>query len=79
MCTLFVIKDASANEEYQEEELYTEEEEEHFDNLTNQGKLYQMQDRLVQASKDTFAIYLLHFTNPKFFLQSSYFLKYFYN
>ena len=40
LCILFVIKDASANEEYQEEEVY-EEEEEHFDHVTNQGKLYQ--------------------------------------
>ena len=42
MCILFVIKDASANEEYQEEEFYTEAgEEENFDHVTNQGKLYQ--------------------------------------
>ena len=65
MCTSFVIKDASANEEYQEEEFCTkeEEEEEEFNNCTNQGKLYQckllsMQAMLVQASKDTIEIYL---------------------
>ena len=67
MCTSFVIKDASANEEYQEEEFCTEEgEEENFDHLTNQGKLLSMQAMLVQASKDTIAIYLFSLTNPKF-------------
>ena len=72
MCTLFVIKDVSANEEYQEEEFCTEEEEESFDHLTNQGKLRSMQAMLVQASKDTIAIYLLRasYLSQVFILQS---------
>ena len=38
-----------------------------------------MQARLVQASKDTIALYLFNFTNPKFILQAFTFLKYFYS
>ena len=49
-------------EGYEEEEVY--EEEENFDHLTNQGKLLSMQAMLVQASKDTIAIYLLREPYP---------------
>ena len=45
-------------EDYPEEE-NTYEEEEHFDQYTNQGKLIPMKARLVQASKDTLAIYFI--------------------
>ena len=56
MCIPYLFIDAST-EGYEEEGDY-EEEEEHFDNYTNQGKLIPMQAILVQASKDTIAIYL---------------------
>ena len=52
-----IFIDAST-EEYEEEEGDYEEEEEHFDNCTNQGKLIPMQAILVQASKDPITIYL---------------------
>ena len=48
--------DASTKEYEDEAEGY--EEEEHFDQYTNQGKLIPMQARLLQASKDTITIYL---------------------
>ena len=47
LCTSYVFIDASTKE-YEEEEAYAEEEE-HFDNCTNQGKLIPMQALLVQA------------------------------
>ena len=55
----YVFIDASTEEYYEEEGDYEEEEEEHFDHCTNQGKLIPMQAILVQASKDTIAIYLI--------------------
>ena len=55
LCTSYVLIDAST-EGYEEEGNYEEEEEEHFDNCTNQGKLIPMQAILVQASKDTIAV-----------------------
>ena len=58
MCTPYLFIDAST-EGYEEEEGDYEEEEEHFDNCTNQGKLIPMQAILVQASKDTIAIYFI--------------------
>ena len=59
MCIPYLFIDAST-EGYEEEGDYEEEEEEeHFDNCTNQGKLIPMQARLVQASKDTIAIYFI--------------------
>ena len=76
MCTLFVIKDVSANEEYQEEEFYTKAgEEENFDHLTNQGKLLSMQAMLVQTSKDTIAIQLFRepYQSQVFILQTFYY------
>jgi hypothetical protein len=40
----------ASTEDYQEEEVfYQEEEQEHFDHTTNQGKLLPMQARLMQA------------------------------
>ena len=56
-CISRIFIDAST-EEYEDEAEVYEEEEEHFDNCTNQGKLIPMQAILVQASKDTIAIYL---------------------
>ena len=75
MCTSFVIKDASANEDYQEEEFCTEEEEEEFNNCTNQGKLSSMQAMLVQTSKDTIAIQLFSepYQSQVFILQTFYY------
>ena len=55
MCIPYLFIDAST-EGYEEEEGDYEEEEEHFDNCTNQGKLIPMQAILVQASKDTIAL-----------------------
>ena len=49
LCTSYVFIDAST-EGYEKEGDYEEEEEEHFDNLTNQGKLIPMQAILVQAA-----------------------------
>ena len=62
---------------YEEEEGDYEEEEEHFDHCTNQGKLIPMQARLVQDSKDTLAnlFYLGNFTNPKFLSCKLLFIK----
>ena len=57
MCASYLFIDASTDA-YEEEGDYEEEEEEHFDNCTNQGKLIPMQAKIVQASKDTIAIYL---------------------
>ena len=56
MCTSYSFIDAST-EGYEEEDIY-EEEGDHFDHQPNQGKLLSMQAMLVQASKDTIAIYL---------------------
>ena len=39
MCTSLLLLDASANEEYQEEEYYQEAEAEDFEQYQNQGKL----------------------------------------
>ena len=64
--TSYSFIDAST-EGYEEEETY-EEEENHFDHQPNQGKLLSMQAILVQASKDTIAIYLGNLTHPKFFI-----------
>ena len=47
--TSYSILDAST-EEYQEEEVYFQEEEDHFDQYTNQGKLIFLQATLVQSS-----------------------------
>ena len=49
LCISYVFIDAST-EGYEEEGDYEEEEEEHFDNCTNQGKLIPMQAILVQAT-----------------------------
>ena len=68
MCIPYLFIDAST-EVYEEEEGDYEEEEEHFDNCTNQGKLIPMQAILMQASKDTIAIYLFI---PSFDLASFY-------
>ena len=60
MCTSYEFIDASTDANEEEEEVYTEEEEEpcanciNCANCTNQGKLI-----LVQASKDTIAIYFI--------------------
>ena len=55
--TSYSFIDAST-EGYEEEDIY-EEEGDHIDHQPNQGKLTSMQAMLVQASKDTIAIYLL--------------------
>ena len=39
LCISYVFI-AASTEGYEEEEVYEEEEDEHFDNCTNQGKLY---------------------------------------
>ena len=49
--------DASPEDYPEEENIY--EEEEHFDQYTNQGKLIPLQALLVLASKDTIAIYFI--------------------
>ena len=71
MCIPYLLIDAST-EEYEEEEGDYEEEEEHFDNCTNQGKLIPMQAILVQASKDTIATYLFRepYQSQVFILQA---------
>ena len=56
--SLYSSIDAST-EGYPEEEVIYEEEEENFDQYTNQGKLIPMKARIVQASKDTLAIYFI--------------------
>ncbi len=49
MCTSYSFLDAST-EEYQEEEVYFQEEEDHFDQYTNQGKLYYCKMLPMQAN-----------------------------
>ena len=49
MYTSYPFIDASTKE-YQEEEVYFEEEEENFDHCTNQGKLIFLQATLMQSS-----------------------------
>ena len=73
MCTSYEFIDASTDAYEEEEEVYTEEEEEpclnyiNCTNYTNQGKLI-----LVQASKDTIAIYLFRepYQSQVFILQA---------
>ena len=73
MCTTYVFIDASTAAYEEEEEIYQEEEEEpclnciNCTNCTNQGKL-----TLVQASKDTIAIYLFRepYQSQVFILQA---------
>ena len=73
MCTLYVFIDASTDAYEEDEEVYEEEEEEpcanctNCVNCTNQGKLI-----LVQASKDTIAIYLFRepYQSQVFILQA---------
>ena len=65
MCIPYLFIDAST-EGYEEEGDYEEEEEEHFDNCTNQGKLIPMQAILVQDTIATLFLYLGTYTNPKF-------------
>ena len=84
MCTLYVFIDASTDAYEEEEEVYEEEEEEHCANCancTNQGKLIPLQEILVQASKDTLAIYFIQGTLPipSFYLASFYLSKSFYS
>ena len=71
--------DASTEEYEDEAEGY--EEEEHFDQYPNQGKLIPMQALLVQDSKDTLAIYFIQGTIPipSFDLASFYLSKCFYS
>ena len=78
----YLFIDAST-EEYEEEEGDYEEEEEHFDNCTNQGKLIPcmlllMQAILVQARKDPIALYLFRepYQSQVFTLQAFTFLFY---
>ena len=74
MSTSYEFIDASTDANEEEEEVYTEEEEEpclnciNCTNCTNQGKLI-----LVQASKNTIAIYLFRepYQSQVFALQSS--------
>ena len=61
LCIPYLFIDASTDA-YEEEGDYEEEEKEHCTNCancTNQGKLIPMQAILVQASKDTIAIYFI--------------------
>ena len=61
LCTPYLFIDAST-EGYEEEGDYEEKEEEHFDNCTNQGKLYQC--KLARITLQF--IYLWNLTHPKF-------------
>ena len=61
--------DASTGD-YQEEEVYFEEEEENFDHLTNQGKLTLLQNSQVQSSNGArhhYAYFSVQGSNPKFY------------
>ena len=71
LCASYLFIDASTDA-YEEEGDYEEEEEENFDHCTNQGKLIPMQALLVQASKDTIAIYLFRelYQSQVFILQA---------
>ena len=53
--TSYPFLDAST-EEYQEEEVYFEEEEENFDHLNNQGKLYYCKMLPMQANTNASSI-----------------------
>ena len=82
---MYVFIDASTDAYEEEEEVYEEEEEEpctNCANCTNQGKLIPMQAILVQASKDTIAIYLFRepYQSQVFILQALLlFIKVFYS
>ena len=63
--------DASTGDYQEEEVFYQEEEEEHFDHLTNQGKLLPMQARLVQSSTRARHHYFLPYDPiPSFYFTS---------
>ena len=72
--TSYPFLDAST-EEYQEEEVYFQEEEDHFDQYTNQGKLIFLQSAKLYQSKAHSPI-ILCFLIPSqvLFLQSFYFI-----
>ena len=72
--TSYPFLDAST-EEYQEEEVYFQEEEDHFDQYTNQGKLIFLQSAKLYQSKAPSPI-ILCFLIPSqvLFLQSFYFI-----
>ena len=83
LCISYLFLDAST-EGYEEEGDYEEEEEEpctNCANCTNQGKLIPMQAILVQASKDTIAIYLFRepYQSQVFFILQALFIKVFYS
>ena len=65
MCIPYLFIDAST-EEYEDEADVYEEEEEHFDNGTNQGKLIPMQAIVRHCKTPLQFIYLGNLTNPKF-------------
>ena len=71
--TSYPFLDAST-EEYQEEEVYHQEEEDHFDQYTNQGKLIFLQSAKLYQDKASSPI-TLWFMIPSqdLFLQSFYF------
>ena len=64
--TSYPFLDASS-EEYQEEEVYFQEEEDHFDQYTNQGKLIFLQSAQLYQSKDTHLLLYATWSNPKFY------------
>ena len=73
MCIPYLSIDAST-EEYEEEEGDYEEEEEHFDNCTNQGKLIPMQAILVQDAIATLFLFREPYQSQVFTLQAFTFL-----
>ena len=64
----------ASTEEYQEEEVYFQEEEDHFDQYTNQGKLTFLQSAKLYQSKAHSPITLCFMIQfPSFILTSFYF------
>ena len=76
MCIPYLFIDASPKDYPEEENIY--EEEEHFDQYTNQGKLIPMQAIVRECKMHLHFIYLGNLTNPKF-LPCKLLSKYFYS
>ena len=70
--TSYLFLDAST-EEYQEEEVYCQEEEDHFDQYTNQGKLIFLQSAKLYQSKAHLPITVCSWWIPSFIFPSFYF------
>ena len=75
MCVLYSYLDASTEEYQEEEEVYFQEEEDHFDQCTNQGKLIFLQSaKLYQGKAHSPITLCFMIPSQVLFLQSFYFI-----